>query len=368
MKNSTKLSAFILAGTILTAAPALAANIATQDAAETTAQRAQSKPPMANASADMKAVLDAQASLKPKPIETLTPAEARAQPSPADGAKLVMQYKGLNPADPMGVSTKDMMIPGAAGDLKARVYTPQGAKGTLPVILYFHGGGWVIADLDTYDASPRALSKMAQAIVVSVHYRQGPENKFPAAHDDAFAAYKWLIANAGNVGGNGKKVALAGESAGGNLAINTAIAARDAGIQMPTAQVLVYPVAGADMGTLSYKEHENAKPLNKAMIGWFIKNYLNDPMKDVMDPRIDINGHADVKGLPPTTIINAEIDPLRSDGQNLASKLKAAGVKVEARVYPGVTHEFFGMGAVVEQAKNAEMLAAKNLKKSFGAK
>ncbi len=222
----------------------------------------------------------------------------------------------------------------------------------------------MFANLDVYDASPRALAKMAKAVVISCHYRQAPEHKFPAAHDDAFAQYKWALANAGAFGGDTGNVAVAGESAGGNLAIGVAAAARDAGIDRPKHMVLVYPVAGNDMNTPSYRQNADAKPLNKAMMEWFVKHTFTTK-EETADPRINLV-NADLKGLPGATIILAEIDPLRSEGEMLAERLKAAGSEVTSKIYKGVTHEFFGMGLVVGEALSAEKLAASGLKKAFG--
>jgi len=157
---------------------------------------------------------------------------------------------------------------------------------------------------------------------------------------------------------------VAGESAGGNLAVNMAIMARDKGLQIPVHILAVYPIAGVDMTTPSYIKNTNAKPLNKAMMAWFIKNYVNN-MAEAKDPRLNLVG-ANLKGLPPTTIITDEIDPLQSEGMMLADKLKAAGVTVDSKNYDGVTHEFFGMGALVPEAKAAEMYAVDGLKKAFG--
>jgi acetyl esterase/lipase len=310
------------------------------------------------ADADMQAVLDKLASLGGKPIETLSPEEARKQPTPTDAVKALMTEKGLTPD--MTVTTKDMTYPGAGGAQKARVYTPPGATGPLPVVLYIHGGGWVIADLDVYDGGPRALAKAANAIVVSIEYRHAPEAKFPAAHDDANAAYQWVLANAGQWGGDPKKVAVAGESAGGNMALDVAIAARDKGWQAPAAVIAVYPVADSNMATGSKLAQAGAKPLNTPMLAWFFTHTLSNPAQ-AMDPRLNLVG-ADLKNLPPTTIILAEIDPLHDDGANLADKLKVAGNTVDLKEYAGVTHEFFGMGAVVADAKDADS----KLKAAFG--
>jgi acetyl esterase/lipase len=318
---------------------------------------------MAAPNAKMAAVLDTLGALGGKPIETLTPAEARKQPTPADAAKKVMAAEGTSTAPDPAVKSVDRTIAGAAGQIPARIYTPTSGTGPLPVVVYYHGGGWVIANKEVYDAGARALSKMANAIVVSVDYRQGPEHKFPAAHDDAFAAYQWALANAASIGGDPKRVALAGESAGGGLAVATAIMARDKQVQMPVAVVSVYPIAGSDTTTASYVENANAKPLNRAMMSWFFENYLNGP-QDRADPRVNLLA-ADLKGLPPTTIINAQIDPLRTEGEMLAEKLRGAGVSVEQKTYDGVAHEFFGMGKVVDEAMQAEQMAADALKKQW---
>ncbi len=316
---------------------------------------------------DMKEVLDEMAALNPQPIETLTPEVARQQPTPADGALRVLRRRGLDSKMELGVATRDFEIPGPAGPLMCRLYGPETGKGgakPLPVVVYFHGGGWVIADINVYDSGARAIAKFADCIVVSVGYRLSPENKFPAAHDDAFAAYRWVVDNAASFGGDPDRIAVAGESAGGNLACATAIAARDAGVKPPLWMALVYPVAGNDLNTESYQAYAHAKPLNKPMIEWMVGHYTNS-MADTSDPRINLVS-ADLRGLPGATIINAEIDPLCTDGERLERALKAADVKVHRHVYHGVTHEFFGMGLVVKDAAVAEQAVAHDLKKAFG--
>ena len=319
---------------------------------------------MAQANPQMQSVLDQLQSLNPKPLPTLTAAEARQQPTPADAAKKEMAQKGMSTAPDPAVGSADRTIATATGTLPVRIYTPTSGAGPWPVVVYYHGGGWVIADKAVYDGGARALSKLANAIVVSVDYRQGPEHRFPAAHDDAIATYEWALKNAASIKGDPKKVALAGESAGGGLAVATAIAARDRKLQMPAAIVSVYPIAGTDTTTDSYVENAEAKPLNRAMMSWFFDKYLNGP-QDRADPRVNLVA-ADLHGLPPTTIVNAQIDPLRSEGEMLAKKLGAAGVDVQQKTYDGVTHEFFGMGTVVDDAMSAEQMAADALKKAFG--
>lgn len=311
--------------------------------------------------ADMNQVLNELAAKNGKPIESLSPVEARKQPTPADAVKTLMQ-KEKKTKQPEIAGTKDIQIDGADGKIAARVYTPKG-KGPFPVVVYFHGGGFVIADNDVYDATPRSLTEQTNAVFVSVEYRKGPEHKFPAAHNDAYAAYKWVLQNAAAIGGDAKRIAVAGESAGGNLALNVSIRARDEKVQMPVYQLLVYPVAGSDMNTESYKVNAQAKPLSKPMMMWFVKNYLASP-DQAKDPRINLVA-ANLKGLPSTTVITAEIDPLMSEGKLLSERLSAAGVQVDYQNYKGATHEFFGMAAVVEDAKDAQAVAASDLKKSF---
>lgn len=322
--------------------------------------------PMANLDVDMKHVLDAMKKLDPKPLPKLSAAEARKQPSAADGVKALLTVQGKSTAPEPGVTTKDLAYETAGGTQKVRIYTPDGATGPLPVVVYYHGGGFVIADLDTYDATPRAIAKGAKAVVVSVEYRHAPEAKFPAQQEDAFAAYTWALANAKSFGGDPSKVALLGESAGGNLATNVAIMARDGKIEKPLQVVAVYPMAGTNLDTQSYKDNASAKPLDKPMMAWFYDQAVRTDA-DRSDPRLDIVGKADLKGLPPFTVVTAQIDPLHDDGKMLADKIKAAGGQVTYRDYPGVTHEFFGMGNVVAKAKEAETAVIGDLKGAFAA-
>ena len=360
-----------VAGTVACSALVLSSLACSADKAETPARETMAKTGTKyQAGPEMQEVLDALAAMHPKPIESLSVAEARKQPTPADAVNVVLQKEGKN-LDPgalvPGVTSKDSEIPGPAGSLPVRVYTPaRPANGkAFPVIVYFHGGGWVIADKAVYDGGARGLAKQADAIVVSVDYRRAPEARFPASWDDAFAAYKWVAANAAILNGDPKRLALAGESAGGNLAVATAIAARDdATVQQPAGIIAVYPVAQTgDMHTESYVDSATAKPLNKAMIGWFVDKIITSPA-DKKDPRMDLI-HAELKGLPPVTIINAQIDPLRSDGEMLESALKKAGVKVDRKVYKGVTHEFFGTAAVVDDAQDAQKYAGQKLRQWF---
>ena len=321
---------------------------------------AQAPPP---ADPQMQAVLDEHATLGPKPLQRLTPAQARMQPSPADAVASLLRTRRETPPPIPLASAPNRTIPGPAGEIPVKIYTPVGA-GPFPVIVYFHGGGWVIATIETYDASARALASGAGAIVMSVEYRKGPEHPFPAAHDDAFAAYQWALANAASIGGDPSRIAVAGESAGGGLAAAVTMMARDRGARAPVHQLLVYPITNNDFNTPSYRENANASPLSRAAMQWFFRHYAGSTTP-TPDPRLlPLRGtHA---GLPPATVITAGIDPLRSEGEAYANGLRAAGVAVDYIHYDGVTHEFFGMAAVLDKARQANARAVANLRAAFG--
>jgi acetyl esterase/lipase len=315
---------------------------------------------------DMLALLQAHGSLDPKAIEKVDVPTARANPTIADAVDVVLKQQGRSnrPEDLVpGISSKDTVIDGAAGPLPARIYTPGGA-GPFPIVVYFHGGGWVIADKQVYDGGARGIAHAANAVVVSVDYRQAPEYKFPAAWDDAFAAYLWALANASSINGDPTRIALAGESAGGNLALATAIAVRDASLQQPLHVLAIYPVTQTSLNTESYIENAIAKPLNRAMVEWFVDKLIRTPA-DLSDTRLQLID-ANLAGLAPVTLINARIDPLRSDGAKMEEALKEANVAVERRDYEGVTHEFFGTAAVVAKAKEAQAFAGARLRAAFG--
>lgn len=309
--------------------------------------------------------------LHPKALEKLSAEEARRQPTVADAVHHLLTLQG-RPTDPEalvpGVRSAPLTIDTGSAALPATVYTPVQAEAAaapagLPVILYFHGGGWVIAGKEVYDSSARGLARQAQAIVVSVDYRLAPEHRFPAAWEDALASYRWLTAHAARIGGDPSRLALAGESAGGNLAVATAFAVRNAGLHMPRHVLSVYPVAQTRLNTESYIENAIAKPLNRAMIKWFL-DHLIRTQEDLNDPRLSLID-ADLHGLPPVTLINARLDPLRGDGAQLEEALRKAQVPVERREYAGVAHEFFGAAAVLEKARQAQAYAGERLRQAL---
>ena len=310
----------------------------------------------------MAVIIEKLGSYKAPSLTTLSAQEARKQPTPADATMdVIKEHKITATASNADTMSKMIMVKG--GEIPVRIYTPKTGKASYPVIVYYHGGGWVIANLDTYNASAEGLANQVDAIVISVAYRQGPEFKFPTAHNDSYAAYEWAVKNAASIKGDPKKIALVGESAGGNLAAAVSLMAKDKKLQMPVYEVLIYPIAGYDFTTPSYMASDSVKPLSSGLMKWFFKNYLTTAA-DGMNPMISLT-KADLKGMPATTIISAQYDPLRSEGELLRDNLKKAGVETNYKIYNGVTHEFFGMAAVLPEAKDAQAVAAAALSAAF---
>lgn len=311
----------------------------------------------------MQEVLDELDSIQPAPVESLPPKVARRGPTPADAVEKLVAKKKMDPAPESVDRVKDMTIDGPGGSIDIRVYSPASEE-PLPVLVYWHGGGWVIADLDTYDATPRALANAARCIVVSGHYRQAPENPFPAAVEDAYATYEWVRKHAAELGGDPERIAVAGESAGGNLAAVVTQIAKERG-GLPVFQLLVYPVTNHDFDTPSMRESEGAKPLSTEMMRWFWDHYLENEA-DGDSLKASPLRSPDLSGLPPALVVLAEVDPLRSEGEQYAERLRGAGVDVDVQRYDGVTHEFFGMTAILEPAREAVSLAARRLRAAYG--
>ena len=308
-------------------------------------------------------VLDTLEFVTGTPYYKLAPHDARQQFAAEDAAKMLARFTGKQLAPQPVASAIDMQIPGPDGTtLPVRVYTPEGT-GPFPVVLYFHGGGFVIATIDTYDASARALANGAKAIVVSVEYRKAPEHPYPAAFDDASTSYEWLLNHAASLNGDVDRIAVAGESAGGNLATDVCLYARNTGLKAPVYQLLVYPVVSASLAYPSVSKYADAVPLGKAGLSYFYGYYVKpgtNTNSEYISPLL-----TNLKDLPPATVISAQIDPLQSEGEDYATKLKDSGVKTHYLLYTGVTHEFFGMGAVVAKAKAAEDAATADLRAAF---
>ncbi len=316
-------------------------------------------------------VLRSLESLGGVPIESLSPEAARLQPGPVDAVREVLWAEGSNLApEPVG-AVEDMEIDGPGGSIALRVYWPLGyAPGPLPTLVYVHGGGWVIADLDAYDASARALTNRVGCIVVSVDYRQAPEHRFPAAHDDVLAATSWVMANIAEMSGDPSRVAIGGESAGANMAVAACMSLMRKRAPLPVFQLLVNPVTDLSRGNWpSFSEFRSAKPLSAAMVDWFARHLLSSS-SDEANPRLSpLRAYpAELAQLPPTLIITAENDPLRDQGEEFGLKMVQVGLDCTTLRVEGVTHEFLVMNPVVDQAQLAVSLAAEHLRMAFGLK
>jgi len=295
-------------------------------------------------------------------LQSLTPGTARQQLNIFDAQKEVARLNGLS-APFVSADTFSREIPVTGTTIHACIYKPHSGAGPFPAIVYYHGGGFSLGSVKMYDATSRSLAEQTGAMVFSIEYREGPEAKFPTAHNDAFTAYKYVIENATALSININKLAVCGEGAGANLACNVCIAARDAVIKTPVYQLLIYPITEGTMNTASYTKYAAAEPVSQALASWELKNYLTK-MSDTSDTRISLIT-ADLHSLPPTTIINATIDPRSDDGQMLEAALNNAGVSVIRKMYEGVTHDFYGMNIVLPEARDAEGIGANAIRTAF---
>jgi acetyl esterase len=280
------------------------------------------------------------------PYETLTPREAR---------EFYLAGRVItNPEPPELKSVAPLSIPSPAGSIPARVYTPlklRAAGGLAPCLVFFHGGGWVIGDLDSHDVACRKLAHEGELIVISVDYRLAPEHKFPAAVDDAIDATKWIAGNAKSLGIDVSRLMVGGDSAGGNLAAVVALSARDGNGPPIAGQVLIYPATDFAMTHGSHREPETSILLTHSVIRWFRDHYLGSA--DGSDWRASPARASTLAGLPPAYVLTAGADPLRDEGDEYAGRLKEAGVAVTYRHFPGQFHGFFTMGKLLHQANIA---------------
>jgi acetyl esterase len=317
----------------------------------------------------MQQVVTAFQKLKPKPLQTLKADEARKQPTFRDAVEQVAKDRDQRLQKEKVAKVGDRKINGADNKkLDARISSPTDDENIrLPAIVYFHGGGFVLGDLDTYDASARALANQANAVVISVQVRQAPESRFPAAHDDALAAYRWVVLNANDLHIRPDRLAVAGESAGANRATSVAMATKN-DQHAPVFQLLVYPFVSNDLTTTSHRKYGNGQFLvSNDALAWFWKQELGNDYQQSRDPRVlPIYAKADeLKGEAPAMIILAEVDPLLDEDLTFAHHLREAGVQTDVKRYEGVTHELFGMGAVVDKAKLAQADAGRALREAF---
>ncbi|WP_018681758.1 alpha/beta hydrolase [Actinokineospora enzanensis] len=260
-------------------------------------------------------------------------------------------------------AVEERVVPGPGGELALRVYRP-GAAGPSPVLVYFFGGGWTLGTIDTADAICRRLTNAAGCATVAVGYRLAPEHKFPAAVDDCHATVRWVVAYAAELGIDPDRVAVGGDSAGGNLAAAVALAARESG-PLLVHQLLVYPNTEYGSDTESMRDNTDRYLFNRESVAWYWNNYLADPA-DGADPLASPMRAADHSGLPPATIITAEYDPLRDEGERYAARLSDAGVPTHLTRFPGMAHGFFAMFGELPAAAEAVSLAATRLRAAFG--
>ena len=293
--------------------------------------------------AQARAYLDLMSSAGIPPTHQLTPAEAR--------AALVTRQALLPAAEPQPVgSIEDRLIPGPGGELKVRIYRPDD-QGPSPIMVYFHGGGWVVGSVDTHDGVCRRLTNGVGCVVVSVDYRLAPEHKFPAAVEDAYAATCWTAEHAGELGGAAARLVVGGESAGGNLAAVVALMARDWGGPPIAYQVLLYPGTCHGFESPSLAENDGIV-LGVEDIRWYSRQYL--PHEAVAgDPYASPLRAPDLSGLPPALVVTAEYDPIRDEGEAYADRLRQAGVPVVSKRYPGLIHTFFLVAGMVDAAREA---------------
>jgi acetyl esterase len=280
------------------------------------------------------------------PYETLTAPEAREFYM---AARLVS-----NPDPPELQSVEPLSIPAPHGAIPARIYTPRKLRKTnelAPCLVFFHGGGWVIGNLETHDVVCRKLAQEGELIVISVDYRLAPEHKFPAAVDDSIIATKWIAANAAGLGIDPSRLIVGGDSAGGNLAAVVSLAARDDGGPGIAGQLLIYPSTDTSRKHASHKEAETSILLTHSVIVWFLNHYLGDA--DIADWRASPARAKSLASLPPAYVLTVGGDPLRDEGDEYAARLKEAGVRVTYRHFAGQFHGFFTMGKLLNQANVA---------------
>lgn len=297
------------------------------------------------------AMLAEAAAAEAPPMTSLSAPEARAM------------YQAMRPANPeLTVGTvSDLQIPAAGGEIPARVYTPAGA-GPHPVLMNFHGGGWVIGDLETADTISRDFCRTANCVVVSVDYRLAPEHPYPAAAEDCIAATRWVADNMQAVGGNGK-LAVTGESAGGNLAAVVAQADNAPDICF---QLLAYPVVDHDLSRASYSENGEGYLLDTATMSWFWDIYCPDTARRSEPAASPLHAES-LQGQPPAMVVTAEFDPLRDEGKAYADALTAAGVATTYHCADGLIHDFFGMATVLPCARPPFEAACEALRNAFDA-
>ena len=299
-------------------------------------------------------LVDALAALNLKPVEDSTPAEAR--------ESIRARTAALGPFEDVA-AVADHLVPVTGGEIAVRVYSP-GGPGPHPVLVFYHGGGWVIGDLYTHDGICRSITNAAGCMVASVDYRLAPESRYPVAAEDSYAALVWIVENAARLGIDARRVAVGGDSAGGNLATVVALMARDRGGPALVQQTLIYPVTNHDFDTPSYHENATGYVLTREAMRWFWHHYLARAEQG-KEPHASPLLAPGLAGLPPALVITAGCDPLRDEGEAYAGRLRDAGVPVTLTRYEGVFHGFFRMTRLLTKARAALDEVAGALRKAF---
>jgi acetyl esterase len=297
-------------------------------------------------------ILENMKQLGVPPLHTLSVENAR---------KINLSAMAAQPEEVWRIENRN--IPGPVDFIPVRVYTPRG-EAPLPVIVYYHGGGWVVGNLDAADVLCRQLANGVNSIVVSVDYRLAPEHKFPAATEDAYAAVVWVLEHAVSLGADPNRIAVGGDSAGGNLAAVVSLMARDKGIPFIKFQLLVNPVTHYSFETDSYRDNAEGYGLTTNTMRWFWDHYLaneQDGRHPYASPLLD----NDLSSLPPALVLTAEFDPLCDEGEAYAEKMKAAGIPVEAKRYDGMVHGFILQTGAYDQGRKAVEHAVSALRKSL---
>ena len=289
-----------------------------------------------------KAFLDMLAAAGGKPLEQLPLAEARLVP------RALIEFGG--PEEHVA-RVEDRVIPGPAQPIPVRIYWPVLA-GNLPALMFFHGGGFVICDLDSHDRQCRSLANASGSVVVAVDYRLAPEHTFPAAPDDAYAATRYVAEHSAEFGIDPNRLAVVGDSAGGNLATVVALMARDRGGPALRFQLLIYPVVDFEDESPSMREYATDHFLTRELMDWFLSQYVTSAAEGRSPFASPMNAD-DVRGLPPAMIITGECDPLRDQGEAYARKLQKAGIPVELKRYDGMIHLFFNLGGIIDTGRTA---------------
>jgi len=264
------------------------------------------------------------------------------------------------PVEPVMARTEDRTVPGADGfEIPIRIYWPTESSAARPVVVFFHGGGWVIGGIESHDATVRSLAAATDMVWVSVDYRLAPESRFPTAAEDCYAATEWVARNAASIGADASRLAVAGDSAGGNLAAVVALVARDRPGPDIVFQLLIYPVTDFDTTTKSMLDNGDDYFLTRDSMEFFYDQYVDEA--DRADPLAAPLRAESLAGLPPALVITAEYDPLRDEGNAYAQRLQASGVPTTLSCYGGMIHGFFSMPLIMDAAKAAQVQAARTL-------